>query len=80
MSTPSEELFKIQEEIASLQAREDELNKQAEVLAAKIDKNAESEAAKEQAAIDQLIQNWIDENTAKLCKNGFEFRYDANLM
>lgn len=78
MSTPSEELLKIQEEIASLQAREDELNKQAEVLAAKIDKNAESEAAKEQAAIDQLIQNWIDENTAKLCKNGFEFRYDAN--
>jgi hypothetical protein len=78
MSTPSEELFKIQEEIASLQAREDELNKQAEVLAAKIDKNAESEAVKEQAAIDQLIQNWIDENTAKLCKNGFEFRYDAN--
>ena len=78
MSTPSKELSKIQEEIASLQAREAELNKQAEVLAAEIDKNAESEAAKEQAAIDQLIQNWIDENTAKLCKNGFEFRYDAN--
>lgn len=78
MSTPSEELLKIQEEIASLQAREDELNKQAEVLAAKIDKNAESEEAKEQAAIDQLIQNWIDENTAKLCKNGFVFQYDAN--
>lgn len=78
MSTPSEELLKIQEEIASLQARETELNKQAEVLAAEIDKNAESEAAKEQAAIDQLIQNWIDENTAKLCKNGFVFQYDAN--
>ena len=78
MSTPSEKLTKIQEEIASLQAREAELNKQAEVLAAEIDKNAESEAAKEQAAIDQLIQNWIDKNTAKLCKNGFEFTYDAD--
>lgn len=78
MSTPSEQLTKIQEEIASLQAREAELNKQAEVLAAEIDKNAESEADKEQAAIDQLIQNWISKNTTKLCKNDFVFQYDAN--
>lgn len=78
MSTPSEQLIKIQEEIASLQAREAELNKQAEVLAAEIDKNAESEADKEQAAIDQLIQNWISKNTTKLCKNDFVFQYDAN--
>lgn len=45
MSTPSKELSKIQEEIASLQAREAELNKQAEALVAEMDKNAESEAA-----------------------------------
>lgn len=78
MSTPSEELFKIETELASLQKREVELNKQAKALTAEIEKNAESETAKEQAAIDQLIQNWISENETKLCQNGFTFDYDAN--
>lgn len=78
MSTPSKELSKIQEEIASLQAREAELNKQAKALTAEIEKNAELETLNEQAKIDQRVQAWISENTTKLCKNDFVFQYDAN--
>ena len=78
MSTPSKELSKIQEEIASLQAREAELNKQAKALTAEIEKNAELETLNEQSKIDQCVQNWISENETKLCQNGFTFDYDAN--
>lgn len=78
MSTPSEELFRIKKELASLQEREAELNKQAKALAAEIEKNAELEALNEQAKISQHVQAWISENTTKLCKNDFVFQYDAN--
>lgn len=78
MLTPSEELFRIKKELASLQEREAELNKQAEALATEIEKNAELETLNEKAKIDQCVQNWISENETKLCQNGFTFDYDAN--
>lgn len=63
MSTPSEELFRIEKELASLQKREAELLNQATRLTKQInnDYNAQliKEQAEEQAKIDQHILNWI---------------------
>lgn len=82
MSTPSEELFRINKELASLQEREAELLNQATRLTKQInnDYNAQliKEQVEEQAKIDQYILNWIANHEDKFCKNGFVFQYDAN--
>lgn len=82
MSTPSEELFRIEKELASLQKREAELLNQATRLTKQInnDYNAQliKEQAEEQAKIDQHILNWITNHKDKFCKNGFVFQYDVN--
>ena len=81
MSTPSEELFRIEKELASLQAREAELLNQATRLTKQInnDYNAQliKEQVEEQAKIDQYILNWIANHEDKFYKNSFMFNYDA---